>query len=125
MGDLSLGVPAEISDRASMEGWGDDRALYESEKMKSWLWSLIYVLPAIVLLITTVKSIRQKNELLFYCSFLIGLTFFQILPIAWFFSNKENDPPFIIPVMTIFFSIFTIGQVFSVMRIQKLRNGSE
>jgi drug/metabolite transporter (DMT)-like permease len=123
IGDFFLGVPAEISDSGSTEHWGDDKALYESEKLKLRLWTLIYAIPTLVLLITTVKSIRHKNELLFYWSFLIGLSFFQILPIAWFFSEKENDPPFIIPVMTIFFSIFTIGQVISVIRILKLRKG--
>ena len=71
-GDLFMGTPADVSDRAVTEGWADDRTMYEAEKVKSRLWTLLYALPTIILLTMTIKSIRQKNELMFYWTFLIG-----------------------------------------------------
>ena len=81
-GDLFMGTPADVSDRAVTKGWADDRTMYEAEKAKSRLWTLLYAIPTIILLTMTIKSIRQKNELMFYWTFLIGLTIFQIIPVA-------------------------------------------
>lgn len=120
-GDLFKGIPADISDRAVTEGWADNRTMYEAEKIKSRLWTLVYAIPTIILMTATVKSIRQKNELMFYWTFLIGLTIFQIIPIAGLLSEKANNPPFIIPVILTFFFIFISGQIFSVLRIVNLR----
>jgi hypothetical protein len=120
LGDLFLGTPADVSDRAVTEDWADDRTRYEAEKMKSRLWTLVYAIPTIILLTATVKSIRQKNELMFYCTFLIGLTIFQIIPVAGLLNDKSNDPPFIIPIIITFFLIFISGQIFSVFKIVKL-----
>ncbi|MBW7867643.1 MAG: hypothetical protein H3C31_04890 [Brumimicrobium sp.] len=120
IGDLLMGIPAKISDRAVTEGWAEDRTMYEAEKAKSRFWTLLYVIPTIILLIMTIMSIRRKNELVFYWTFLIGLTIFQIIPVAGLLSNKTNNPPFIIPVIFTFFFIFISGQIFSVIRIVKL-----
>ena len=120
LGDLFMGTPADVSDRAVTEGWADDRTMYEAEKVKSRLWTLLYAIPTIILLTMTIKSIRQKNELMFYWTLLIGLTIFQIIPVAGLLSDKANDPPFIIAVILTFFSIFISGQIFSVIRIVKL-----
>lgn len=97
LGDLFMGTPADVSDRAVTEGWADDRTMYEAEKVKSRLWTLLYAIPTIILLAMTIKSIRQKNELMFHWTLLIGLTIFQIIPIAGLLSDKANDPPFIVP----------------------------
>lgn len=120
LGDLFMGTPADVSDRAVTEGWADDRTMYEAEKVKSRLWTLLYAIPTIILLTMTIKSIRQKNELKFYCTFLIGLTIFQILPVAGLLSDNANDPPFIVPLISTFFFIFISGQIFSAIRIVKL-----
>lgn len=119
-GDLFMGTPADVSDRAVTEGWADDRTMYEAEKMKSRLWTLIYAIPTIILLTMTVKSIRQKKERLFYLTFLIGLTIFQIIPVVGLLNDKAKDPPFIKPVLLIFFLTFLIGQIFSIYRIVKI-----
>lgn len=119
-GDLFMGTPTDVSDRAVTEGWADDRTMYEAEKVKSRLWTLLYAIPTIIMLTLTIKSIRQKNELMFYWTLLIGLTIFQIIPVAGLLSDKANDPPFIVPVISTFFFIFIIGQIFSVIRIVKL-----
>lgn len=119
-GDLFMGTPADVSDRAVTEGWADDRTMYEAEKAKSRLWTLLYAIPTIILLTMTIKSIRQKNELMFYWTFLIGLTIFQIIPVAGLLSDKANSPPFIVPIILTLFTIFIIGQVFSVIRIVKI-----
>lgn len=68
-GDLFMGTPADVSDRAVKEGWVEDRKIYEAEKMKSRLWALAYAIPTLILLTMTIKSIRQKNELMFYWTF--------------------------------------------------------
>jgi hypothetical protein len=115
-----MGTPADVSDRAVTEGWADDRTMYEAEKVKSRLWTLLYAIPTIILLTMTIKSIRQKNELMFYWTLLIGLTLFQIIPVAGLLSDKANNPPFIVPVILTFFSVFISGQIFSVFRIIKL-----
>jgi len=120
LGDLFMGTPADVSDRAVTEGWADDRTMYEAEKVKSRLWTLLYAIPTIILLAMTIKSIRQKNELMFHWTLLIGLTIFQIIPIAGLLSDKANDPPFIVPIILTFFTIFISGQIFSVIRIVKL-----
>jgi len=120
LGDLFMGTPADVSDRAVTEGWADDRTMYEAEKAKSRLWTLLYAIPTIILLTTTIKSIRQKNELMFYWTLFIGLTIFQIIPVAGLLSDKTNDPPFIVPAILTFFTIFISGQIFSVFRIIKL-----
>jgi hypothetical protein len=120
-----MGTPADVSDRAVTEGWADDRTMYEAEKVKSRLWTLPYAIPTIILLTMTIKSIRQKNELMFYWTFLIGLTIFQIIPAAGLLSDKANDPPFIITVISIFFFIFISGQIFSVIRIVKLKKAKQ
>ena len=120
LGDLFLGTPAAVSDRAVTEDWADDEKRYAAEKMKSRLWTLVYAIPTLILLNATVKSIRQKNELLFYRTFLIGLTIFQIIPVAGLIKDKSNDSPFIFPIILTFFVIFTSGQIFSVLKIVKL-----
>ncbi len=120
LGDLFIGTPADVSDRAVTEGWADDRTMYEAEKVKSRLWTLLYAIPTIILLTMTIKSIRQKNELMFYWTLLIGLTIFQIIPVTGLQSVKTNGPPFIVPVILTLFSIFIGGQIFSVFRIVKL-----
>jgi heme A synthase len=120
LGDLFLGTPADVSDRAVTEDWANDGKRYAAEKMKSRLWTLVYAIPTLILLNATVKSIRQKNELLFYRTFLIGLTIFQIIPVAGLIKDKSNDSPFIFPIILTFFVIFTSGQIFSVLKIVKL-----
>ena len=120
LGDLFMGTPADVSDRAVTEGWADDRVMYDLEKVKSRLWTLLYAIPTIIMFALTIKSIRQKNELMFYWTFLISLTIFQIIPVAGLLSDKANDPPFIVPVISTFFFIFLSGQIFSVNRIVKL-----
>lgn len=120
LGDLFMGIPADVSDRAVTEGWADDREMYETEEVKSRIWTLLYAIPAIILLTMTIKSIRQKNELMFYWTFLIGLTIFQILPVAGLLSDKTSGSPFIVPVISTFFCIFISGQIFSVIRIVNL-----
>jgi hypothetical protein len=117
-----MGTAADVSDRGVTEGWVDDRTMYEAEIMKSRFWTLIYAIPTIILLTTTVKSIRQKNERLFYLTLLIGLTIFQIIPVFGLLSDKAKDPPFIVPLLLTFFLIFISGQLFSVFKIVKLRN---
>jgi len=116
-----MGTSAEVSDRAVTEGWAEDRTMYEAEKTKSRLWTLLYAISTIILLITTIKSIRQKNELMFYWTLLIGLTVFQIIPIAGLLSDKTNDPPFIVPAILTLFTIFISGQIFSVLKILNLK----
>ncbi|MCZ2129329.1 MAG: hypothetical protein LC109_03580 [Bacteroidia bacterium] len=125
LGDLFMGTPADVSDRAVTEGWADDRTMYEAETVKSRLWTLLYAIPTIILLTMTIKSIRQNNELMFYWTFLIGLTIFQIIPVAGLLSDKANDPPFIVPVISTFFFIFISGQIFSVIRIVKLKKAKQ
>jgi len=115
-----MGTPADVSDRAVTEGWADDRTMYDAEKAKSRFWTLLYAIPAIILLTMTIKSIRKKNELMFYWTLLIGLTFFQIIPVAGLLSDKTNNPPFIVPATLMLFTIFISGQIFSVFRIIKL-----
>lgn len=124
-GDLFLGIPADVSDRAVTEDWADNGTIYESEIMKSRLWSLVYAIPTLILLTATVKSMRQKNEILFYWTFLIGLTILQIIPVAGLLSNKSNNPEFIIPVILTAFLIFIIGQIFSVFKIVKIMKAKQ
>lgn len=119
-GDFIMGTPAQVSDKAVTEDWVDNTTMYEAEILKSRLWTLLYAIPTIILLTMTIKSIRQKNELMFYWTLLIGLTVFQIIPVAGLLSDKANDPSFIVPVISTFFFIFISGQIFSVIRIVKL-----
>ena len=114
-----------MSDRAVTEDWADDEKRYAAEKMKSRLWTMVYAIPTLILLTATVKSIRQKNELLFYRTFLIGLTIFQLIPVAGLIKDKSNDPPFIFTIILTFFLIFTSGQIFSVLKIVKITNASK
>jgi hypothetical protein len=125
LGDLFLGTPADVSDRAVTEDWANDGKRYATEKMKSRLWTLVYAIPTLILLTATVKSIRQKNELLFYRTFLIGLTIFQIIPVVRLLKDKSNDPPFIFPIILTFFLIFISGQIFSVLKIVKITKASK
>jgi hypothetical protein len=120
IGDLFMGTPVDVSDRAVTEGWADDRTMYEAEKVKSRFWTLLYAIPTIILFALTITSIRLKNELIFYWTLLIGLTIFQIIPVAGLLSNATNAPPFLIPVLSTFFFIFISGQILSVIRIVKL-----
>lgn len=119
-GDLLMGTPAEISDRAVTEGWAEDKTRYEEEKLKSRFWTLIYAIPTIILLTLTVISIRGKNELMFFCVLLIGLTIFQIIPLAGLINKEAKDPLYIISVFLILFFIFLSGQILSIIKIVKL-----
>ena len=47
LGDIFMGIPADVGDRVVTEGWGEDRTIYETEKMKSRLWTCL--LPAMIL----------------------------------------------------------------------------
>ena len=125
LGDLFLGTPADVSDRAVTEDWADDEKRYTAEKMKSRLWTMVYAIPTLILLTATVKSIRQKNEIMFYRTFLIGLTIFQLIPVAGLIKDKSNDPPFIFTIILTFFLIFISGQIFSVLKIVKITNASK
>ncbi len=125
LGDLFLGTPADVSDRAVTEDWADDEKRYAAEKMKSQLWTMVYAIPTLILLTATVKSIRQKNEIMFYRTFLIGLTIFQLIPVAGLIKDKSNDPPFIFTIILTFFLIFISGQIFSVLKIVKITNASK
>jgi hypothetical protein len=125
LGDLFLGTPADVSDRAVTEDWADDEKRYAAEKMKSRLWTMVYAIPTLILLTATVKSIRQKNEIMFYRTFLIGLTIFQLIPVAGLIKDKSNDPPFIFTIILTFFLIFISGQIFSVLKIVKITNASK
>jgi hypothetical protein len=116
--DIFLGIPAQLSDRSSTEGWFDDRPRYEIEKIKSLLLTLIYAIPTITLLSLTIKSIRQKNGRLFYWSFFIGLTIFQSLPVFGLFNTKGQAPTFIKPILITLFFILLIGQVYSIYQIK-------
>lgn len=118
-GDLLMGTPAEISDRAVTEGWAEDKTRYEEEKLKSRFWTLIYAIPTIILLTLTVISIRGKNELMFFCVLLIGLTIFQIIPLAGLINKEAKDPLYIISVFLILFFIFLSGQILSIIKIVK------
>jgi hypothetical protein len=115
-----MGIPADVSDRAVTEGWADDITQYKAEKVKSRLWTLLYAIPTIILLTLTIRSIRQKNELMFYWTLLVGLTIFQIIPLAGLSSEKPENSQFIIPVSLTFFFIFISGQIFSGFKIKKL-----
>ena len=125
LGDLFLGTPADVSDRAVTEDWANDGKRYAAEKMKSRLWTMVYAIPTLILLTATVKSIRQKNEIMFYRTFLIGLTIFQLIPVAGLIKDKSNDPPFIFTIILTFFLIFISGQIFSVLKIVKITNASK
>jgi len=125
LGDLFLVTPADLSDRAITEGWAEDRTMYKAETTKSRLLTLIYAIPTIFLLTSTIKSIKQKNELMFYWTLLIGLTIFQIIPVAGLLIDKINDPPFIFPAILTLFTIFISGQIFSIIRIIKLMKAKQ
>jgi hypothetical protein len=125
LGDLFLGTPADLSDRAVTKDWANDGKRYATVKMKLRLWTLVHAIPTLILLNATVKSIRQKNELLFYRKFLIGLTIFQIIPVVRLLKDKSNDPPFIFTIILTFFLIFISGQIFSVLKIVKITNASK
>jgi hypothetical protein len=62
VGDLILGVPAQVSDRAATEGWVDNRELFEAEITKSRLYTLGYAIPALVLFIVLVKGILKEKK---------------------------------------------------------------
>lgn len=125
LGDLFVGTSSDVSDRAVTEGWAEDRAAYENEKVKSQFWTLIYAIPTIILLTMTIISLRLKNELMFYWTFLFGLTIFQIIPVAGLLSDKSNHPPFILPIILTIFSILLSGQIFSISRIIKLTKSTQ
>lgn len=120
LGDLFMGIPAKVSDRAVTEGWAEDGTMYARETLKSRLWTLLYAIPTMALLITTFVSIRQKNTFIFYWTLFIGLSVFQIIPIVGLLSDKANNPPFIAPTLWILCSIFIFGQIFSMMKIIKI-----
>lgn len=125
IGDLTMGVPANVTDRAVTDGWIEDNSRYEDETFESRLLTLIYAIPTILLLLMTIKSLKQKNERLFYWTFLIGLTIYQIIPVVGLLSDNSQDPPFIKPILLTFFTVFLGGQILSVYRIVKTRKIAE
>lgn len=120
-----MGVPANVTDRAVTDGWIEDNSRYEGEKVESRLLTLIYAIPTILLLLMTIKSIKQKNERLFYWTFLIGLTIYQIIPVVGLLSDNSQDPAFIRPILLTFFTVFLGGQILSVYRIARNREIEE
>jgi hypothetical protein len=125
VGDFFVGTPVDISDRASSEGWVGDRSRVEAEILNSRLRTFLYAIPILLLVITTIKSIRQKNELLFYWTFFIGLSIFQLLPLAGLLNSKVSDPSFLDYIVIALFFIFTLGQLFSVTWIRELRKSKQ
>lgn len=115
-----MGIPASVSDRAITENWADNSTLYATQKLNAQLGSLLYAIPTLILLTATVISITRKSELVFYCTFLTGLTLFQIVPITVLIKQKANTPTLIVNAALIFFSILIIGQVLSGFKIAKL-----
>lgn len=113
-----MGIPADITDRSLTEGWVDNSVMYEAEKARSRLRTLLYAIPAIMLGFFAIKAIKQKNERLFYWTFLAGLTLFQVIPVTGLLSAKGQDHPLLIrPLLWTFFLAFLAGQVYSVYRI--------
>ena len=121
LGDVFIGIPVDVSDQAISKGWAEDYEKYEAAKRKARITTLLYALPTISLLIITIKSIKQKSTELFYWTFLAGLTFFQILPVAGLLKGKGQKPQFIFLSLVIFFVLFASGQIFSIYRIIKVR----
>ncbi len=123
--DIFIGTSATVSDIAVTEGWAEDLAKYEVEKIKFRFRTLYYAIPSILLLSLTIMAIRQKNERLFYWTFLIGLTLFQIIPVLGLINNDEREPSFIKPILLTFFTFFLMGQLFSAFRLVKFRNSGK
>ncbi len=121
LGDLLGGLPAKVSDRAITEGWAEDANLYKSELIKARFYTLYYAIPAIILLTLTIKSVINENYKLFYWTFLIGLTLFQIIPTLGLFNVTNSDPSFFKPVLAVIFFLFLMGQLFSVFRLYNWR----
>lgn len=125
VGDFFIGTPVEVSDRAGSEGWVGDRNRVDAEILKARLRTFLYAIPIVLLVLTTIKSIRQKNELLFYWTLLIGTSILQILPIAGLVIIKNSEPSFLDYTVVALFFLFTAGQIFSVVRIRKLRKSKQ
>jgi uncharacterized membrane protein len=120
VGDLFMGIPASVSDRAITEGWADNSALYVTEKLNAQLWSLLYTIATLILLTATLISFKQKSKLTFYSTFLFGLTLFQTIPVTGLIKHKANTPSFVVNLAIIIFIILMAGQVLSVLKIVTL-----
>lgn len=119
--DILIGVSTDIGDRAVAEGWAEQQDMYEQQQSKSRFWTLAYAAPTLCLLIASIRSIRQKNDLLFYSILFIGLTIFQILPTAGLLSRKAKNPSFLTPIILTFSVFFLWGQIFSLYKILQLK----
>ena len=121
IGDLFLGTPADIKDRGINEGWYEDIEKYKAEIIKSRVRTLFYAIPAIILLFLTLISMKQNNEQKFYWTFLVGLSIFQILPIAGLLNINSESSLFMICFLLTSYISFAIGQLFSIYKILESR----
>ncbi len=111
------GTTAEVGDRAIEGGWAEDDKSYANELLQTRLRTLYYLIPTVILLFFTIKSFRQKNELLFYWTFLIGLSLFQILPLKGLSHFNPNGPEFVKPLLWVFLLTFLTGQIYSIVKL--------
>lgn len=124
VGDLFLGTPAKVSDRAISEGWAEDSDRYKTELIISRLRSLLYAIPTIFLLVLTIKSYRRRKHKLFFVVFLIGLTLFQIVPAFGLYKVTDGDSTFFRPLLVVLFILFLTGQIISIYKLRRLKHSN-
>ena len=117
--DLFLAIPVDIADQSLTTNNAENYEGIKNEHVSRSLLTLIYILPTVVLLFLTIKSIREKNKRLFYWTFLIGLTLFQIIPTLGLFNVSKSAPSFFRPILALLWLILLMGQIASIYKIFK------
>ena len=84
LGHFVVGIPSEGSDA--------DAAL-QADVLETRLVSLaVGGIPLIVLLLLTGKAYRQQSSRLFYWTFLLGLSYFQVVPVLVIYHGQTTKP---------------------------------
>jgi len=106
---------------ARKELWEIPAKVFKEEIIKSRARTLLYAIPAIILLFLTFISMKQNNKQKFYWTFLVGLSIFQILPIAGLLNINSESSLFMICFLLTSFISFAIGQLFSIYKFLESR----
>ncbi|OON68877.1 hypothetical protein [Hymenobacter sp. CRA2] len=117
IGNIILGVPADLADRSVTEDWGGvSDALLLRERVEATLW----LLPWAALLGVTVWSIRYQRPVLFYWALLVGLSLLQVLPLMAVVAGRGTEPVWLYRFIVGMFGLLLLGQLTAVWQLIRL-----
>lgn len=120
VGNLAMGIPAEMSDDPKMEGLSGEDPVFQEAVLQARFASLVVGVPLLLLLVLTIKSYRQRNDWLFFWVLLIGLSLFQVVPVLAIYQGHTTEPLLLYQGIVSVFWVLAAGQLLACYQLYQL-----